>query len=89
MNITATINDLNVKANAVEPHLSGLIGAAGHSDMQKICLIRFLFENRLHSQSEVVLLLFTVCTCIYGAWGSVVVKALRGINSRCCHWIFQ
>ena len=30
-----------------------------------------------------------------GAWGSVVVKAPRywsdgpGIDSRCCHWIFQ
>ena len=33
--------------------------------------------------------------CLHGAWGSVVVKALRywldgpGIDSRCCHWIFQ
>jgi hypothetical protein len=32
---------------------------------------------------------------IFGAWGSVVVKALRyksdgpGIDSRWCHWIFQ
>jgi len=31
------------------------------------------------------------CTVVYGAWGSVVVKALRygpGIDSRWCHWGF-
>ena len=33
--------------------------------------------------------------CFIGAWGSVVVQALRydsgspGIDSRWCHWIFQ
>jgi len=48
----------------VELHLSGLIGTASHPDMQKIRIIGFFFENRLHWQFEVCMLLFTVCTCI-------------------------
>jgi hypothetical protein len=32
----------------VELHLSGLIGTAIHLDMQKIRIIGFIFENRLH-----------------------------------------
>jgi len=34
----------------VEHHLSGLIGTARYSDMQKIRITEFLFENRLHRQ---------------------------------------
>jgi len=50
--------------NMVELHLSGLIGTANHSDMQKIPIIGFFFENRLHWQFAVRLLLFTVCICV-------------------------
>ena len=61
--------------NTVELHLSGLNGTADHPDMQKIRKIGFLFEKRKHWQSEVRLLLFTVCTCVYTfrprlIWGS-------------------
>jgi len=48
----------------VEIHLSGLIGTARHPVMQKIRIIGFLFENRLHWLFEFRLLLFTVCTCV-------------------------
>jgi len=50
--------------STVELHLFGLIGTAIRPDMQKIRIIGFFFENRLHWQSEVRLLLFTVCTCV-------------------------
>jgi len=36
------------EASTVELHLSGLIGTASHPDMQKIRMIGFFFENRLH-----------------------------------------
>ena len=32
----------------VELHLSGLMGTASHSEMQKIRIIGFFFENKLH-----------------------------------------
>jgi hypothetical protein len=48
----------------VELHLSGLIETASHPDMQKIRITGFFFENRLHWQFEVRLLLFTLCTCV-------------------------
>jgi hypothetical protein len=47
------------KPVTVEPHLSGLIGAASHSVIQKIRIIGFFFENRLNWQSEFRLLQFT------------------------------
>jgi len=50
--------------NAVELHLCGLNGTAKHPDMQKIRIIEFFFENRLHWQFEVRLLLCTVCTAV-------------------------
>jgi len=50
------------KYSTVELHLSGLTGMACHPDMQKILIIGFFFENRLHWQFEVRLLLSTVCT---------------------------
>jgi len=37
----------------VELHLSGLIRMVSHSDMQKIQIIGFSSENRLHWQFEV------------------------------------
>ena len=52
------------KVNTIELHLSGLIGTASHADMQKIRIMGFFFENRLHWQFEVRLLLFTVRTCV-------------------------
>jgi len=41
-------------------HLSGLNGIASHPHMQKIRIIGFFFENKLHGQFEIRLLLFTV-----------------------------
>ena len=48
----------------VELNLSGLITTGSRPDMQKIRIIGFFLENRLHWQFEVRLLLFTVCTCV-------------------------
>jgi hypothetical protein len=42
-----------VLSNTVELHLSRLIGAASHSGMQKISIVRFFFENRPQRQFEV------------------------------------
>jgi len=39
------------------PLKSGLIGTASHPDMQKIRITGFFFENQLHWQFEVGLLL--------------------------------
>jgi hypothetical protein len=49
-----------VITNAAELNSSRLIGTAGHPDKQKIRIIGFFFENRLHRQFEVRLLLFKV-----------------------------
>ena len=46
----------------IELHLSGLIGSASHPDIQKIRIIGFFLENKLHWQFEVRLLQFTACT---------------------------
>jgi len=46
----------------VEIRLSELIWTASHSKLHKIRIIGFFFENRLHCQFAVRLLLFTVCT---------------------------
>ena len=48
----------------IELHLSGLTGMARYPDMQKIRIVGFFSENRLHWQFEVRLSLFTVCTCV-------------------------
>jgi len=48
----------------VELHLSELDGTACHTDMQKIRIIGFLFENKLHWQFEFRLSLFKICTCV-------------------------
>jgi len=39
----------------VELHFSRLTGTTSHPDMQKIRIIGFLFENKLHYQFEVAL----------------------------------
>ena len=43
----------SVPLSTVELHLSGLIGTASHPDMQKIRIIGFFSESRLHWQFEV------------------------------------
>jgi hypothetical protein len=48
---------------AVELYLAKLIGMVSHTDTQKILIIGFFFENKLHWQFEVQLLLFTVYGC--------------------------
>jgi len=48
----------------VELHFSRLIGMVNHLEMQKIWIIGFFFENRLHWQFQFRLLLLTVCTCV-------------------------
>ena len=48
--------------STVELHLCGLIGSVILPDKQKIRIIGFFVENRLHWQFEVRLLLFTVRT---------------------------
>jgi len=53
----STFLDPIILAGIVELHLSGLIGPASHSGMQKIRIIGFFFENRLNWQFEVRLLL--------------------------------
>jgi len=50
--------------NELELDLSGLIGTANNTDTQKIRIIGFFSENRLHWQFEVWLLLFTVRTYV-------------------------
>ena len=48
--------------NTTELHLSGLTVTTCHPDTQKIRITGFFFENKLHWQFEVRLLVFTVCT---------------------------
>ena len=45
--------------------LIGINMTTSHPDMQKIRIIGFFFENKLHWQSEVRQLLFTICTCVW------------------------
>jgi len=51
---------IEILQTAVELHLPGLIGTANHPDMQKIRIMGFFFENGLHWQYEILLLLFIV-----------------------------
>ena len=48
----------------VEIRLCGLIWTVSHSELHKIQIIRFFFENRLRCQFAVRLLLCTVCSCV-------------------------
>jgi len=57
------INDTEINS-MIEFHFSGLIGMASHLDIHIIQIIGFFFENRLHWQFEIRLLLFTECTCV-------------------------
>jgi hypothetical protein len=43
---------VSLYAYTVELHLFGVIGPASQSDMQKIWITGFFFENRLHWQFE-------------------------------------
>jgi hypothetical protein len=52
------------KGRIVGFHLPGLMGTPRHLDMQKIRIIGFFFENKVHWQFKVRLLLFTECTCV-------------------------
>jgi len=56
--------DGGCKLCTVELHFSELTGTASHPDMQNIRIINFSFENGLHWQFEVRLLLFIVCICV-------------------------
>jgi hypothetical protein len=58
------IFSVEINYNTVDLHLSGLIGTPKHSDTQKIRITELFFENKLHWQFEVRLLLLTVCTCV-------------------------
>ena len=42
------IGSVLTEGSAIDFHLSGLIGMPSHPDMQKIRIIGFFFENRLH-----------------------------------------
>jgi len=53
-----------IKFNSAELHLSGLTGTANHPDMQKIRIIGYFFDKKLHWQFEVRLLLLRACTCV-------------------------
>jgi hypothetical protein len=60
-----------MELRTAELHLSGLIGTASHSDMQKIRIIRFLSENMLHFGSKF--------GCYYLQYVVVVFLALQPI----------
>ena len=51
-------------SSIVELHLFGIIETDSHPDKQNIPIIGFFFDNRLHWESEVRLLLFTVRTYV-------------------------
>jgi hypothetical protein len=61
VNITSYVDKVREFSNTVVLHLTGLIGTASYSDMQKIRIIGYFFENKLYWQFEVRLFLFTVC----------------------------
>jgi hypothetical protein len=49
-NLMAVMYGDKIFENTVEHQLSGLIGTTSHRDMQKIRIIGFFFENRIHWQ---------------------------------------
>jgi hypothetical protein len=61
VNTTSYMDKIREFSNTAVLHLTGLIGTASHSDMQKIRIIGYFFENKLYWQFEVRLFLFTVC----------------------------
>jgi len=50
--LLVTFRQLTI-CSTVKLHLAGLFGTASHPDMQKIRIIWFFFENRLHRHSDV------------------------------------
>ena len=74
---------VELPVNTVELHLSGLIGTASHTDMQKIRIIGFYFENRLHWPFEFRLLLFTVCTCVCTFRPSLILSSISHNTVLC------
>jgi hypothetical protein len=58
--------------NTVDLRLSGLIWTASHPQIQKIRIIEFFFENRLHWLFEVRLLLFTVRKWVWTLRSSLI-----------------
>jgi hypothetical protein len=61
VNTTSYTDKIRAFSYTAELHLTGLIGTASHSDMQKIRIIGCFFENKLHWQFEVRMFLFKVC----------------------------
>jgi hypothetical protein len=53
------------KENTVKLHLYGLNGTTRHLDMQKIRIIEFFLENRLHGQFEMKNIEIAVFECIF------------------------
>ena len=70
-------------SSAVELHLSGFIGTVSHPDMQKIWVIWFDFENKLHWQFEGRLLQFTACTWVYKPFHHARFGVLEAITLYC------
>jgi hypothetical protein len=77
----------NNRRSTLELHLSGLLGTTSHRDMQKIRIIAFYFENRLHFQPEVGKKITCGCfrlrlylhrnktiynfVCVFDKWGKI------------------
>ena len=83
---TYSVADQQYSWSTAELHLSGLTGKPSHPDMQKIGIIGFFFENRLHWQFAVLLLLFTVCTCVW-TFRPRLIWSSRSYNNVL--WIFS
>jgi hypothetical protein len=71
----------------LELHLPALIGTARHPDSQKNGINLLFFENRLHWQFEVRLLLFTVFTCVWN-FRLCLIWVLEAIP-KCCTWSYN
>ena len=60
-------------------------------------VLKNVIDHVTKTTNLLMIFIFILCSLSssYGAWGGVVVKVLRyysggpGIDSRCCHWIFQ
>jgi hypothetical protein len=61
--------------STAEPHVSGIIGAASHPDLQKIRIFGFFFEIRLLWQFEVQLL------TIYGIYLRLILLTTPDLKS--------
>ena len=79
---------ISTQRNTVELHLFGFIGTSSYPDTHKIRIIGFVFENRLHWQFEVRLLVFTVCTFVW-TFRPRLIWSSRGHNSTVQYLIRQ